>query len=79
MLSGAGLSNIKPRPLLRYDAEFGFVIWLPLIVFIDPIPPGVTIRERVPPEAVISTSLANPLQAFSTAQGYRRFRRGDLV
>ena len=43
------------------------VLWLGLIVFIDLILLGVMIRERVPPEAVIAISLANPLQVFRTA------------
>lgn len=44
-----------------------FLIWLCLIVFIDLILLGVMIRERVPAEAVIAISLANPLQVFRTA------------
>jgi len=44
-----------------------FALWLTLVVFIDLILLGATLRDAAPAQLAIGISLANPLQAFRTA------------
>lgn len=44
-----------------------FLLWLVLVLFLDLILLGLTIRAKAPPELVVGIALANPLQAFRAA------------